>query len=161
MLLLYGLSNRLSALFLPPELAAVDVPPADGVRAPPAEARAIERVVAVVRDRVPRDAPIYVAPRRSDLVAFENPMLYVLAERNSPLRRDVTLFTGAEPQRKIVRALRRSRPALVVRWTDPLSSRREPNKRGRPTGSRLLDEYLARSYRPFERLHHYVLLERR
>jgi hypothetical protein len=49
----------------------------------------------------------------------------------------------------------------VVRWTDPLSSKREPNKRGRPTGSRLLDGYLARSYRPFERLHHYVLLERR
>jgi hypothetical protein len=161
LLLAYGLSNRLSALFLPPELAALDVPAADGVRVPPREAAALERVVAAVQTRVPPGEPIYVAPRRSDLVSFENPMLYVLTERPNPLRRDVTLFTGAAVQRRIVRALERARPALVVRWTDPLSSKREPNRRGRPTGSRLLDDYLASRYRPIERLYHHVLLERR
>jgi len=35
----------------------------------------------------------------------------------------------------------------VVRWTDPASARPEPNRRGRPSGSRALDEYLAAEYR--------------
>jgi hypothetical protein len=161
LLLAYGLSNRVSALFLPPELAAVDVPAADGVRAPPREAAALERVVELVQRRVPPGEPIYVAPRRSDLVAFENPMLYVLTERDNPLRRDVTLFTEAAVQRRVVRALERARPEVVVRWTASLSSKREPNLRGEPTGSRLLDDYLASRYRPFERLYQHVLLERR
>ena len=34
-----------------------------------------------------------------------------------------------------------------MRWTDPASSRPEPNRRGRPSGSRTLDEYLAADYR--------------
>jgi len=161
LLLAYGLSNRLSALFLPPELAALDVPAADGITVPPREAAALERVVDSVQRRVPPGAPIYVAPRRSDLVSFENPMLYVLTERPNSLRRDVTLFTGAAVQRRIVRALERARPAVVVRWTAPLSSKRESNRRGRPTGSRLLDDYIAHRYRPVERLYHHVVLERR
>jgi hypothetical protein len=41
--------------------------------------------------------------------------------------------------------LERRRP-VVVRWTDPASSRPEPNRRGRPSGSRALDEHLARAY---------------
>ena len=48
------------------------------------------------------------------------------------LGRDVGLFARPPGQRRIVAALRRARPRAVVRWTDPLSVRREPNLRGRP-----------------------------
>jgi hypothetical protein len=161
LLALYGLSNRLSALLVPPQTAAIDVPAADGVRARPAEARALARVARVVRRRVPPEEPIYVAPRRSDLVAFSAPLVYVLAERDNPQREDVGLWSSRAAQERIVSVLARSRPRLVVRWTDPLSSRREPNPRGRPSGSHVLDDYLARAYRPVERLHHFELLARR
>jgi hypothetical protein len=40
LLALYGVANRLAALLIPRETAAIDVPAADGVSAPPAEARA-------------------------------------------------------------------------------------------------------------------------
>jgi SAM-dependent methyltransferase len=149
---LYGASNRLSALVLPPDMEAIDVAAADGVRAPPAEARSLERVVATVKREVPLGQPIYVAPRRSDLVSFSAPLVYVLAERDNPLREDVGLWASAGAQERIVRTLRREQPRIVVRWTDPLSSKREPNPRGRPSGSRALDEYLARAYSRLERL---------
>ena len=161
LLLAYGAANRLSALFLPKPAEAIDVPVADGVRAPPAEARAIERVVALVQGRVPPGEPIYVAPARSDLVAFENPLLYVLTERDNATAADVGLRAPAGEQRRIVQALERSRPRVVVRWTDPLSSKREPNPRGRPSGSRIFDDYLERRYRLVERLYHHDVLERR
>jgi hypothetical protein len=160
-LLLYGAANRLSALFLPPTTEPIHVAAADGVRAPPAEARAIERVVAEVQRRVPVGAPIYVAPRRSDLVAFEDPLTYVLTERDNPTHDDVELRAGARAQARVVGALERSRPRVVVRWTDPLSSRHEQNPRGRSSGVHTLDLYLARRYRVFKRLYHYELLERR
>jgi hypothetical protein len=161
LLLAYGAANRLSALFLPKPAEQIDVTVADGVRAPPAEARAIERVVRTVQTRVPAGEPIYVAPARSDLVAFENPLLYVLAERDNPTRSDVAVRAPAAEQRRIVRALERSRPRMVIRWTDPLSARREPNLRGRSSGSRVFDHYLARRYRLLERLYHHDLLVRR
>jgi hypothetical protein len=49
----------------------------------------------------------------------------------------------------------------VVRWTDPDSARAEPNERGEPSGSRLLDAYLRRAYREHGRFGHYVVLEPR
>jgi hypothetical protein len=161
LLLAYGAANRLSALLLPKPAEAIDVPVADGVRAPPREARAVERVVATVQSRVPAGEAIYVAPARSDLVAFENPLLYVLTERENPTASDVGLRAPASEQRRIVRALERSRPRLVVRWTDPLSSKREPNLRGRSSGSRTFDDYLRRRYRVLERLYHHQVLVRR
>ena len=161
LLLAYGAANRLSALFLPPELQAIEAEAADGVRAPPGEARALARVTEVVKARVPPDAPIFVAPRRSDLVAFENPMVYVLAERDNPTRADVGLRAGAAAQRRLVTGLERSRPRIVVRWTAAKSSEREPNLRGRPSGVHTLDLYLAARYRRLERLPGYELLERR
>ena len=71
------------------------------------------------------------------------------------LGRDVSVQALPREQARIVAALRRARPRAVVRWTDPASSRPEPNRRGRPSGSRALDEYLASAYRldaPLRRL---------
>ena len=51
-------------------------------------------------------------------------------------------------------------PRIVVRWTNPLSSQREPNRRGRPSGSRLLDHYLTREYQPVATFGDYRVLER-
>ena len=59
----------------------------------------------------------------------------------------MTVQAVPREQALTVAALRRTRPKAIVRWTDPASSRPEPNRRGRPSGSRALDEYLAAGYR--------------
>ena len=46
----------------------------------------------------------------------------------------------------------------MIRWTDPISSRPEPNPRGRPSGSRALDDYLASAYRLRARFGFYDVL---
>jgi hypothetical protein len=158
LMLASALGNRVSAIFDPPPLSRVHVEAADGAEAPPEEARALERVVGLIHARVPPADPIYVAPRRSDLVAYTNAIVYVLADRDNAAERDFGLLTSSEEQREIVEQLRSKRPRVVVRWTDPLSSEVEPNLRGEPSGSRELDEYLAADYRLLERLYHYDVL---
>ena len=153
-----GVLNRASALVSPQAYERLDLDIADGVSARPVDARALPRVVAEVQRRVPPGRPIYTTGRRSDIGGFNNPLLYVLADRPNVLGRDVGLFARPAGQRRIVSALRRERPRAVVRWTDPLSARREPNLRGRPSGSRALDRFLARHYRPVLRAGHYRVL---
>ena len=155
---LNAVANRVSALVNPPVLAPLHAPTADGVKAPAVEARALSRVVAVVDARVPPGRPIYVAPRRSDLIKLNDPLVYVLADRDNASGEDFGLLAGDAAQGRIVGRLRRARPAVVVRWTDPVSSEREPNRRGVPSGSRRLDLYLDRNYRLLERLYHYDVL---
>ena len=147
LILLAGTANRLSALLLPPELEPVTLAGVPGIRVPPAEARALPPLVARVRRLVPRGDPIYVAPRRSDLVTISDPLVHFLVRRPNVLRRDVLVQARPAEQAAIVAALRRTRPRAIVRWTDPASSRPEPNRRGRPSGSRALDDYLAAAYR--------------
>jgi hypothetical protein len=159
LMLAEGVANRLSALFRPPAMSEVHVAAADGVEAPPPEARALERVVADVDRLAPSPGdPIYVAPRRSDLVTFSNSIVYVLADRDNAANMDFGLVTSAAEQRAIVDRLRARRPRVIVRWTDPLSSKQEPNLRGRASGSHALDDYLASDYRLLERLYHYDVL---
>jgi hypothetical protein len=45
-----------------------------------------------------------------------------------------------------------------VRWTDPISEDPEDNPRGRPSGSRAVDEYLADAYRLRARFGFYDVL---
>jgi Dolichyl-phosphate-mannose-protein mannosyltransferase len=157
-LLAYGLSNRLSALFGPPDLKAVDIAVADGVKAPPDEARSIEQMVRAVQRRVPAGDPIYAVTRRSDLVRINDPLIYVLTERDNPTRQDFGLQTGGPEQQEIVDALEVARPKAIVRWLSPESTIREPNDRGKPTGIHTLDVWLAENYRPAERYGDYQLL---
>jgi hypothetical protein len=158
LLLLHGAANRLSALFDPPALEPVRVAPADGVKAPPDEARALPRVARAVQSRVPPGDPIYVTALRSDLVRINNPLVYVLTERDNATDADFGLLTSESAQRETVDRLRERRPGAVVRWTDPISVEREPNLRGRAAGSRLLDAYLAAEYRLLERAGDYEVL---
>ncbi len=142
---LAGAANRASALFLPPDLEPLRVDGARAIRVPAAEARALPPLVAQVDRLVPAGEPIYVAPRRSDLVTSTAPLLHFLVNRPNVLRRDVLLQARPEEQDRIVAVLRRDRP-VVIRWTDPRSSASEPNRRGRSSGSRALDRHLARAY---------------
>jgi hypothetical protein len=157
----YGTANRVSALLLPPELEPVGLPGTGGVKAPPGEAEVLRRVVPYVQARVPPGAPIFVAPRRSDLVRFDNLLFYILADRDTVLDAGATLQALPAEQRLTIAALERQRPRVVVRWTDPLSSQREPNRRGRPSGSRALDAYLARVYGRVAVFGDYQVLRRR
>jgi hypothetical protein len=144
---LAGAANRLSALLLPPDLEPVRLAGVPGIRVPPAEAAALPRLVARVQALVPPGEPIYVAPRRSDLVTISDPLVHFLVHRPNVLSRDVSVQALPREQAVTVAALRRTRPKAIVRWTDPAGSRPEPNRRGRPSGSRELDEYLASDYR--------------
>ena len=160
--LLYALAEGLDRrwLVLREDTVALHLPVADGVRVPPRRAAELE---AVVRGLPPR-GPIYVATRRADLVTSGHPLLYVLAGRRNPTRYDIPapgVVTSAPVQREIVRDLERTRTPLVVRWSDPVTAAPEPNAAGRSSGVRLLDEYLARRYRPAERVGSFRLLERR
>ena len=154
----HAIATRAVALFDPPRLSTVDVAVADGAKAPPREARALERTVALVDGLVPPGEPIYVLPRRSDLAPLTAPLVYVLAERDNPTRADHGLLTGAADQRSIVATLERVRPRALVRWTDPLSSKPEPNRRGRSSGVRLLDDWVAAHYRLRQRAGSYDVL---
>jgi hypothetical protein len=158
LLLVHGLANRLSALARPPAEVPLAVPVADGVMVPPQEARGIERMVALVDARVPAGRPIYVLPRRSDLVTLSDPLIYVFTQRENPTYHDFGLQSGARAQARIVRALGRLRLPILVRWTDPISSRPEPNPRGRSTGVHTLDRWVAVHYRVLGRLYHYDVL---
>jgi hypothetical protein len=158
LILLAGSANRLSALLRPPDLEPVHLAGVPGIRVPPGEARALPALVAAVQRAVPPGEPVYVAPRRSDLVTLADPLLYFLVDRPNVLRRDVLLQARPREQAQIVAALERRRPRAVIRWRDPISSRPEPNERGRPSGSRALDEYLAAAYRVDSRYGNYELL---
>jgi O-antigen/teichoic acid export membrane protein len=158
LLLAVGAANRASALLRPPDLAPLHVAGAGGARVPPGDAAALARTVALVDRLVPPGQPIYVAPRRSDLVTFSAPLLHFLARRPNVLHRDVLLQARPAEQRAIVAALARKRPRAIVRWTDPASARPEPNRRGRPSGSRALDDYLATAYRRAARYSRYDVL---
>ena len=158
LLLVHGAANRLSALVHPPAATRLHVPVADGVEAPPQEAAAIDRMVRVVDRLVPAGQPIYVVPRRSDLVRYDDPLIYVLTERPNPTPEDFGLLTGAAAQAEIVSELARVRPRVIVRWTDPVSSSREPNLRGRSSGVHTLDRWIAAHYRLYARLYHYDVL---
>jgi hypothetical protein len=157
-ILAVGAGSRASALLRPPDLRPLHVKGAGGVEVPPADARALPRVVARVQRLDPPGAPIYVAPRRSDLVTFSDPLLHFLVRRPNVLHRDVLLQAKPSEQAKIVAALRRARPKVVIRWTDPASSQPEPNRRGRSSGSRALDRYLASAYRLDARYGFYDIL---
>ena len=110
---------------------------------------------------VPAGQPIFVAPRRSDLDRLDDLLFYVLVGRDSVLNRGATLEALPAQQRATVAALEREKPRIVVRWIDPISSQPEPNLRGRATGSRVLDDYLAGAYRRTAQFGVYVVLERR
>lgn len=153
-----GLANRGSALLSPPKLATIHLPAADGTKAPPAEAHALERMARTVDRLVAPDEPIYTITRRSDLVRVNQPLVYVLADRDNPTGIDYGLQTSAADQRRLVAQLRKARPRVIVRWLDPASVVREPNLRGEPSGSRLLDRWVSGAYRPEARFGHYEVL---
>jgi hypothetical protein len=158
LLLVHGVANRVSALTKPPHEQRLKIAVGDGVTAPPREARAIDQMVRLVDSHTRRNQPIYVLPRRSDLVRIADPLIYVMTQRNNPTRQDFGLLTGAAAQRRIVATLTRVRPRVIVRWTDPTSSAREPNSRGRSSGVHTVDRWVAAHYRLLRRLYHYDVL---
>jgi hypothetical protein len=159
-----GLDLKRIQLLDPPPLATIDIDVADGVKAAPAEARALSELSRYVRSRVPPGDPVFVANPRFDLVNVGNPLVYVLVARPNPTRYDVMqpgVVTTAPVQREIVGDLERSRPRLVIRWLSPVADHREDNGAGRSSGVRLLDRYLARAYEPTRRFGDYLVLARR
>ena len=111
LLLAVGAANRLSALVLPPDLEPVRLDGVPGIRVPPDEARALPPMVALVQRLVPPGEPIYVAPRRSDLVTLSAPLVHFLVDRPNLLEDDVLLQARPAEQQRIVAALRREPPA--------------------------------------------------
>ncbi|MEA2307796.1 MAG: hypothetical protein QOI65_82 [Thermoleophilaceae bacterium] len=154
-----GIDRRV--LGLEENTVALHLPIADGVRTRPLRAAALTRAVNYVRRRVPPGQPIYVTGARADLVTSGNPLFYVLAGRRNATRYDIAapgVVTSAPVQREIVRDLRRTRPRLILRWTAPVTALPEPNRAGRSSGVRILDDYLAREYHLERQFGYYSLL---
>ena len=156
-----GALNLASTVLRPPAGERLFLPGVPGILVAPEEARALPALVRDVQRRVPPGEPIYVAPRRSDLVTLTDPLLHFLVRRPNVLADDAQVLNDPEEQAEVVAALRAAPPRVVVRWTDPLSARPEPNERGRPSGARMLDEYLAEAYEPVARHGAYEVLARR
>ena len=154
LLILVGAANRASALLRPPDLVAYK-----SVRVPPREAAALRDVEQLVQHLTAPDDPIFVTPLRSDLVTFSNPLLYYLVQRPNVLQRDFLLQAKPEEQRKIIAKLPRAK--VIVRWIDPDSAKPEPNRRGRPSGSRALDDYIDENYTVRGRFGDYEVLASR
>jgi hypothetical protein len=159
-----GLDRKRIQLLDPPPLATIDIDVADGVEAPPDEARSLEQLTRYVRDRVPPGDPVFVANPRFDLVTVGNPLVYVLVDRPNPTRYDVMqpgVVTTAPVQREIVADLKQSRPRLVIRWLSALADQPEDNGAGRSSGVHILDRYIAGAYAPQRRFGDYQVLARR
>ncbi|CAA9502496.1 MAG: hypothetical protein AVDCRST_MAG30-1995, partial [uncultured Solirubrobacteraceae bacterium] len=143
-----------------PELERVGLSGTAGIRVPPPEASALRRLAREVLGRAGPGEPIFLAPLRSDIVAETPLILHFLLDRPNVLERDALLLARPAEQKRVVAVLRERRP-LVVRWTDPRSSRREPNRRGRPSGSRALDAFLSQAYERRARIGPYDVLQAR
>jgi len=158
---LAGAANLASSVLRPPAGERLFLPGVPGILVAPAEARALRALVRDVQRRVPRGEPIYVAPRRADVVTLTDPLIHFLVHRPNVLRDDAQVLNDPEVQRAVVAALEADPPRVVVRWRDPRSARPEPNARGRPSGATALDELLARRYRLAARYGAYDVLVRR
>jgi hypothetical protein len=160
----YGLDRKAGQILHPPDLARIPVDVADGVREEPAEADALGRLVPYVRDLVPPGDPLFVANPRHDLVRAGNPAVYVLVGRANPTRHFVMqpgVVTEEDAQEEMVGDLRRSDTEVVVRWRSPLADEREPNEATRPSGVRILDDFLAAEYESRASFGDYEVLVRR
>jgi hypothetical protein len=146
------------------QTVALHAPAGDGVRTVPKQAIPLNRAVAYVRAHVPPGRPIYLMTKRADLVTSGHPLFYVLADRPNPTRYDIAapgVVTSAPVQREIVADLERAGHPLVVRWVDPLTAAPEPNRAGKSSGVRILDDFLNRDYRETTRIGDFVMLEKR
>ena len=117
----------------------------------------VGRVLDVVDGR-----SLFVAPPRFDQVTVGNPLLYVLADQRNPTRYDVMqpgVVTTAKVQREMVADLERTKPEVLIRWTDP-RTRPEDNASGRSSGVGILDAYLRARYRLQSRIGFYEVHER-
>jgi hypothetical protein len=145
---LAGLDRRAGQALHPPPAAAMPGPAGDGVQTTPDDARSLRRLIATVHRLVPAGDPIFVGDRRFDVVRVGDPLLYLTLNRRNPTRYDVMqpgVVTSAAVQREIIRALQRSHTRVVIRW---LAATAEPSPLpAHPSGSDLLDRFIAAHYR--------------
>jgi len=88
-----------------------------------------------------------------------DPLLNVLLDRRNPTRYDVIqpgVVTTAAAQREMVRDLRRTR--AVIRWNAPAATQLEANGSARSSGVHILDDAIARDFRPARRFGVYQVL---
>ena len=148
-------------LLLRTPVTSVSAPAAEGVRAEPRLAASLSRAVADARRLAAPGEPIYVMGRRADITTAGAPLFYVLADRRNPTRYDIAapgVVTSLPVQREIVDDLEAARPPVVVRWDSPLTAAPEPNRSGRSSGVRLLDDYIDSRYRQSARYGDWVVL---
>lgn len=157
----HGLERRAGQALHPPALAAVPGPAGEGVQTSPADSRALRGLQRELGQITRPGEPIFVANPRSDLVHAGDPLLYVITGHPNPTRYDVMqpgVVTTASVQREIIGSLQRTQ--VVVRWSDPRASLREPNGAGRSSGVHLLDRWLAAHFHPVARFGVYETLLR-
>jgi hypothetical protein len=120
----------------------------------------------VARHLLDHTAPgrtLYVGTGRHDKLLMNDVVLYFLSGHRAATKWH-ELHPGVQTteavQREMIGELERRQPAWVVlntQWDDVA----EPNESARSSGVRLLDEHLARTYRPVLRQGSFTLLEPR
>jgi hypothetical protein len=141
--------------------AKLEAPAADGVTGEPGLTRSLSSAVAEARRLAAPGEPIYVMGRRADITTAGAPLFYVLAERPNPTSYDIAapgVVTSLPVQEEVIDDLRSSQPPVIVRWDSPLTAAPEPNRAGRSSGVRVLDEYVRSAYRQAERFGNWVIL---
>jgi hypothetical protein len=134
-----------------------------GVETDLADSHALAQLLAAVSELTEEHEPIFVANPRHDVVRVGHPLLYTILGHPNPTRYDVMqpgLVTTSPVQEEIVQALERSRIRVVVRWSHPTASLREPGA-SRLDGADTLDEFLAAEFHEHARYGDYSLLVRR
>jgi hypothetical protein len=75
------------------------------------------------------------------------PLLYVLMQRPNPRSADLELEQLPAVQRQTVEVLGRTKPRVVIRWTDLQPDWVEPDLPAISNKSELVDRYIDRQYR--------------
>lgn len=146
------------------------LPAAAGVRVAPAVAAALQPLAAKVAALTATDEPIWIGVGRHDALLISAPRLYLLLDRRNATRYGELhpAVVDREPaQREILADLDRHGVRVVVLWHVGLEPARFDTIRAQRmvalpgTGATLLDETLARDWRPVGRWGEYEVRIRR
>jgi len=160
-LLIRPVGDRIELLTAPAGPAAGmtrDLPRARGISVPDATAQ----VVRAVQELAAPGEPIYVGNASHDRILESEPMIYFLAGRACATRYHELhpgVATTAPVQREIADQLE-ERQVRVLVLSGRFENLREPNGSSKSSGVRILDDYIARHYRPEEAFGPYTIWSR-
>jgi hypothetical protein len=140
-----------------PTSRSSSIPSLRGLIVPASDLEYYEPIAQLVERSIPERERLYVGMLRHDAVISSNPMVYAVVGRRGASRFDelhAAVADRADVQREIIDAIERSGVRLAVLWqfgrsTRALDQLKAERSRQLPkSGATVLDEFLAREFRP-------------